>query len=287
MKKLIALTMSAALLFAQTAFAQPIYGIGIVKNCSGSTYRCENLQSYTGTNCGNQLLNRLFGSVCGNLNFSCGRTVCSPRNNVCEKTTEATTKAEPTTKAPVRPNITTEATTKAPERPNRTTEPPTETTTRRPQTTTERVTERVTEKHTETTTQAQPSKNQTQNTMAIQVLNLVNKERAAKGLSALTLDSALTNAATLKAQDMADKNYFDHTSPTYGTPFQMLKSLGISYRSAGENIAKGQRSATEVMNAWMNSSGHRANILGSSYGKLGVGYVVKNGTTYWVQIFTN
>ena len=64
---------------------------------------------------------------------------------------------------------------------------------------------------------------------------------------------------------MINKNYFDHTSPTYGSPFDMMKKFGISYRTAGENIAKGQRTPQEVMNSWMNSSGHRANILNSSF----------------------
>jgi uncharacterized YkwD family protein len=91
--------------------------------------------------------------------------------------------------------------------------------------------------------------------------------------------------AQAKAEDMAQNNYFSHTSPTYGTPFEMLKAFGVSYSTAGENIAKGQKSADAVMTAWMNSDGHRKNILGTGYTKLGVGYVNKNGTTYWVQMF--
>jgi len=86
-----------------------------------------------------------------------------------------------------------------------------------------------------------------------------------------------------KSQDMHDKNYFDHTSPTYGTPFTMMKNFGITYKSAGENIAKGQRSAQEVVTAWMNSEGHRANILNRSYTHIGVGYV-QDGN-YWTQMF--
>ena len=116
-----------------------------------------------------------------------------------------------------------------------------------------------------------------------QVLDLVNKERAANGLKALQMDWQVARVAEHKSQDMAAKNYFDHTSPTYGSPFDMLKSYGISYKSAGENIAKGQKSAQEVVTAWMNSSGHRANILNSSYTHMGVGYV-SNGN-YWTQLF--
>ncbi len=121
---------------------------------------------------------------------------------------------------------------------------------------------------------------------ASEVLQLVNKERAKQGLKALTLSNELTNVATIKAKDMRDKNYFDHTSPTYGSPFDMMRRFGIQYTSAGENIAAGQRSAQEVMDSWMNSSGHRANILNKDYEQLGVGYV-EGGSykTYWVQMF--
>ena len=114
-----------------------------------------------------------------------------------------------------------------------------------------------------------------------EVLALVNEQRAAAGVAALVLDTKLSEVATAKAQDMYDNNYFSHTSPTYGSPFDMLKTFGVSYRTAGENIAYGQQSAQQVMTDWMNSSGHRANILNASYTKLGVGYV--NGK--WVQLF--
>lgn len=121
---------------------------------------------------------------------------------------------------------------------------------------------------------------------ADQVLDLVNQERSKAGLKALTLSGELTNVATIKAQDMADNGYFDHTSPNYGSPFEMMQHFGIQYRSAGENIAAGQKTAQEVMNSWMNSSGHRANILNSDYEQIGIGYVTggKYGT-YWVQMF--
>ncbi len=209
-----------------------------------------------------------------------------PDTNHTVPTTEVTTKyTEPTTEATTKyVQPTTETTTKY-------IEPTTETTTKQAQTTTETTTKETTTKYTEasteTTTSASSGSASSNSSVANQILSLVNSERAAAGLSALTLDSSLTNAAMLKAQDMADNNYFSHTSPTYGTPFQMLQTLGISYKSAGENIAKGQKSAEAVMTAWMNSEGHKANILSSSYGKLGVGYVNQNGTTYWVQIFTD
>ena len=118
------------------------------------------------------------------------------------------------------------------------------------------------------------------------VLKLVNAERSKQGLQPLTLSSKLTNLATMKSKDMADKGYFEHTSPTYGTPFQMLQSHGVHYSSAGENIAAGQQTPEQVMNSWMNSSGHRANILNKSFTEIGIGYYQGgNYGVYWTQLF--
>ncbi|MCQ6275098.1 LysM peptidoglycan-binding domain-containing protein [Bacillus sp. V3B] len=114
-----------------------------------------------------------------------------------------------------------------------------------------------------------------------EVVRLVNQERAKQGLAPLSHRADVKNVAEKKAMDMIHSNYFSHTSPNYGSPFDMLKSFGITYRSAGENIAKGQKSPQEVMNAWMNSSGHRANILNRNYNGIGVGFY--NGA--WVQLF--
>ena len=122
--------------------------------------------------------------------------------------------------------------------------------------------------------------------MTSQVVTLVNKERASNGLQSLASDSQLAKLAQMKAEDMAKNGYFSHISPTYGSAFDMMKTYGVSYKTAGENIAKGQKTAQSVMNGWMNSSGHRANILKSDYTKIGVGYAkASDGTTYWVQIF--
>jgi uncharacterized YkwD family protein len=119
-----------------------------------------------------------------------------------------------------------------------------------------------------------------------QVVDLVNKERAAAGLPALKMNTKLAGVAEKKAEDLRDNNYFDHQSPTYGSPFDMMKQFGITYTAAGENIAKGQKTPDEVMNGWMNSPGHRANILNAEYTEIGVGYVTdSNGTAYWVQHF--
>ncbi len=116
-----------------------------------------------------------------------------------------------------------------------------------------------------------------------EVVRLVNEERTARGLNPLTVDWQLSRVARYKSQDMQDNNYFSHTSPVYGSPFQMIKSFGISYRSAGENIAKGYKTPQAVVNGWMTSSGHRANILNASFTKIGVGYVADGN--YWTQMF--
>lgn len=116
-----------------------------------------------------------------------------------------------------------------------------------------------------------------------EVIRLVNDIRRQNGLQELTTNWELSRVARYKSQDMLDKGYFSHTSPTYGSPFDMMKSFGITYRSAGENIAYGYSTPQAVVNAWMNSSGHRANILNSSYKQIGVGYVAKGN--YCTQMF--
>ncbi len=123
----------------------------------------------------------------------------------------------------------------------------------------------------------------TQKKIEDEVLVLVNKERAKNGLKALTMDENVRKVARAKSSDMSTKKYFSHTSPTYGSPFDMLKSFGISYKSAGENIAQGYTTAEAVVNGWMNSSGHRANILNANYTQIGIGYEA-NGN-YWTQLF--
>lgn len=128
-----------------------------------------------------------------------------------------------------------------------------------------------------------PTKDNTVANYENEVIRLVNEIRVKNGLKALEADWQLSRVARHKSQDMKDNNYFSHTSPVYGSPFEMMKSFGISYKSAGENIAKGQSSPRAVVNAWMNSPGHRANILNSSYTKIGVGYVAKGN--YWTQMF--
>ena len=120
---------------------------------------------------------------------------------------------------------------------------------------------------------------------AQQILNLVNEERAKAGLSPVSLDLNITAAANIRAKEIVTN--FSHTRPN-GTSFStVLKEQGISYRGSGKNIAWGQKSPEQVMNGWMNSDGHRANILNADFQNLGVGhYQDENGVNYWVQLFT-
>lgn len=119
----------------------------------------------------------------------------------------------------------------------------------------------------------------------MEVFNLINQKRTSAGLAKLKIDDETQNVARIKAKDMVDSNYFSHTSPTYGSPFDMLKSFKVSYKTAGENIA-GNSSNSKAVEAWINSEGHKANILNSSFNYTGIGVV--NGSKYgkiYVQMF--
>jgi uncharacterized protein YkwD len=111
----------------------------------------------------------------------------------------------------------------------------------------------------------------------------VNEQRAKVGIAPLTLDAKIVAVSQDYAEKMATEGFFSHTSPDSSTMSSRLRAGGVSYGWAGENIAMGQSSPSSVMQAWMNSSGHRANILNSHYKKLGVGAYQK----YWVQDFTD
>lgn len=130
-----------------------------------------------------------------------------------------------------------------------------------------------------------PSNNTGISSYANQVLQLINQERAKAGLSALTTNSTLKAAADVRAQEIVQS--FSHTRPNGSSFSSVLQEHGISYRAAGENIAYGQRTPQEVVTAWMNSPGHRANILNTNFGKVGIGVYQKNGVVYWSQEFTN
>ena len=118
-----------------------------------------------------------------------------------------------------------------------------------------------------------------------EVYDLINKKRTNNGLASLKIDDEVQRVARIKAQDMVNNSYFSHTSPTYGSPFDMLKSFKVTYKTAGENIA-GNSSNSGAITAWMNSAGHKANILNSSFNYTGIGVVSspKYGKIY-VQIF--
>lgn len=148
----------------------------------------------------------------------------------------------------------------------------------------------TTNKPSETTTNnnTTSTNTNTSNSLSIyaqEVLRLVNVERAKAGLSALTTNTTLKSAADKRAQETSVS--FSHTRPNGSKFSTVLQEYGISYRTAGENIAYGQRTPQDVVNAWMNSAGHRANILNSSFNKIGIGVYQKNGVIYWSQLFTN
>ena len=126
--------------------------------------------------------------------------------------------------------------------------------------------------------------NTSENAYVNEVLKLVNKYRASNGLSPVSLDNAISSAADIRAKEIVRS--FSHTRPDGRSCFSVLSDSGISYNGAGENIAYGQDTPEEVMTAWMNSDGHRANILNGSFTKLGVGIYSSGGTIYWVQLFT-
>lgn len=128
-----------------------------------------------------------------------------------------------------------------------------------------------------TNTDADPSE------MVSQVIELVNKERAAAGKSELTASSSLNQAAAVRAKEITQ--LFSHNRPDGSKCFTAVQDTGLKYTSAGENIAMGQRDAEDVMNSWMNSPGHKSNILGD-FTNIGVGCYYYNGYYYWVQMYT-
>ena len=119
-----------------------------------------------------------------------------------------------------------------------------------------------------------------------QVLSLTNAERAKVGCGALTINNTLAVVAQAHAVDMAESDFFDHNSLNGASPFDRMQAAGYRFSSAAENIAAGYSTPASVMDGWMNSSGHRANILNENYDCIGVGYTMVDGHPYWVQLFT-
>ncbi len=222
-------------------------------------------------------------------------------NENCNNTTQ-TPDSTPNTSTNKKPDSTTNSTTN--KQPDSTTN---STTNKKPDSTTNSTTNKKPASTTNTTTTQKPASTpnttttqkpaSTPNTStttanssdlssyADQVLKLVNQERAKAGLPELTTNKTLQAAANKRAQEIVQS--FAHTRPDGTSCFTVLKDYGISYKSAGENIAYGQKTPEDVMNAWMNSSGHRANILKSGFGKVGIGVYKVNGVLYWTQLFTN
>ena len=120
---------------------------------------------------------------------------------------------------------------------------------------------------------------------AAKVLDITNDKRAAAGCKALKLNSKLTKAAQKHSEDMAAKNYFSHDSQDGRSPCDRMADAGYSFGAAAENIAMGQQSPSDVMSSWMNSAGHKANIVNCTYTEMGLGYAVGNGSPYWTQTF--
>ncbi|MDD2504743.1 MAG: LysM peptidoglycan-binding domain-containing protein [Bacilli bacterium] len=119
-----------------------------------------------------------------------------------------------------------------------------------------------------------------------EVIELVNTERGKLGIHSLTPSNELSNVARLKSEDFIKNNYFSHNSPIYGSPFDMLRFFGVNFKGASENIASGQKTAKAVVDTWMNSSAHKANILNNNYDEIGVGIAKgPNENLYWTQIF--
>ena len=118
-----------------------------------------------------------------------------------------------------------------------------------------------------------------------EVYEITNNYRSLVGVSSLTLDSSLVTAANIRAKELSDS--FSHTRPNGSSCFTVLSGLGISYGTAGENIAAGYSSSQSVMEGWRSSSGHYQNIISSKFKKIGIGVNIVNNQYYWVQIFSN
>lgn len=119
------------------------------------------------------------------------------------------------------------------------------------------------------------------------VLVLANEARASTGAGPLTCDVLMTSVARAHSQDMCDRGYFSHTALDGRSPFDRMSDAGVRFGTAGENIAQGQRGADEVHTAWMNSAGHRMNILNGAYRRIGVGLAECGGRMYWTQVFAD
>ena len=292
MKKKVLVSMS--LLSAAVVGASPVASyaaqVKVVQVCPGGGYQ---VLSGEDDECLQQIMNQLDGII-GNIGNYCPTT---PECTVPE--TEAPETEAPETEAPETEAPGTEAPeTEAPETQAQETEAPqTEVPeTEAPQTETPETEAPETEApeteapqmeapQTEAPVVQEPKTDAAALSYAEQIVKLVNAERAKEGLPAVQLDAQITAAANIRAREIVQQ--FAHTRPNGSSFYTVLKENGISDRGCGENIAYGQRSAEEVMDGWMNSSGHRANIMNKNYKNIGVGYYQDaRGVKYWVQLFT-
>lgn len=204
-----------------------------------------------------------------NTDNNCGNTQ-KPTNPVIPEDSQKPT--QPETEKP------TQSVTKPEQKPTQPeTEKPTQSVTKPEQ--------KPTQPETEGNTEAGGTQTPGQLSYAEQVVKLVNEERAKAGLSELALDKTIESAALIRAKEI--QSVFSHTRPNGSAFHTALTESGVKYRGSGENIAWGQKSPEAVMKAWMNSPGHRANILNKNYTKIGVGYLQNaSGVNYWVQLFT-
>ena len=292
MKKKVLLSLSV--LSAAVVGASPVASyaaqVKVVQVCPGGGYQ---VLSGEDDECLQQIMNQLDGII-GNIGNYCPTT---PECTVPE--TEAPETEAPETEAPETEAPGTEAPeTEAPETQAQETEAPqTEVPeTEAPQTETPETEAPETEApeteapqmeapQTEAPVVQEPKTDAAALSYAEQIVKLVNAERAKEGLPAVQLDAQITAAANIRAREIVQQ--FAHTRPNGSSFYTVLKENGISYMGCGENIAYGQRSAEEVMDGWMNSSGHRANIMNKNYKNIGVGYYQDaRGVKYWVQLFT-
>ena len=297
MKKKVLLSMS--LLSAAVVGASPVASyaaqVKVVQVCPGGGYQ---VLSGEDDECLQQIMNQLDGII-GNIGNYCPTTPeCTvPETEAPE--TEAPETEAPETEAPGTEAPETEAPeTEAPETQAQETEAPqTEVPeTEAPQTETPETEAPETEApeteapqmeapQTEAPVVQEPKTDAAALSYAEQIVKLVNAERAKEGLPAVQLDAQITAAANIRAREIVQQ--FAHTRPNGSSFYTVLKENGISYMGCGENIAYGQRSAEEVMDGWMNSSGHRANIMNKNYKNIGVGYYQDaRGVKYWVKLFT-
>ena len=283
-KVLAAAVLSAGLLLAPTVAQASYYVVtdGQQYGSGQSNSTCTQLSNgnvcVTGVNSMEDLKSKLSAYGIDPNQFDLGDVRISNGTAYCKQSTSTTQPS--TAAAPTQP-----ATTAAPKQPSATAAPTQPSTTKAAsQSTTAAQTTQPATTAAPTTQQGTTAAGSSNSSYVSQVVTLVNEERAKAGLAALTVDSKAEAAAAVRAKEIMTS--FSHTRPNGSSFSTALKEQGASYSTAGENIAWGQKTPQEVVTGWMNSSGHRANILGANYTKIGCGfYQGSDGTCYWSQLF--